>query len=206
MSENREPNSPSGQYGNWRQQPLVGGPGEGRGPGRTEGRQQPPGDEGPYIGPEGAVTREALEIGHEGDIVNTRPVYIFLTVVALIVGLSFVVTAVMQSVVSRAPIYIGLPQGGIVKRAVQPEDRDLPEGARARAIRTIERQELQAREQQNLENYAWTDKNTNAARVPIERAIDLLLQKGLPSRPNAGSPEPPRPAGSNSGRALDQNK
>ncbi len=206
MSENRGPNSPSGQHGNWRQQPLVGGPGEGRGKVRTEGRKQPPGDEGPYIGPEGAVSRESVEIGHEGDQVNTRPVYIFLTVVALIVGLSFVVTAVMQSVVAQGPIYIGLPQQGIVKRAVQPEDRELPEGARARAIRTIERQELQAREQQNLENYAWSDKNSNAARIPIERAIDLLLQKGLPSRPNAASPEQPKPVDSSSGRVIDQNK
>ena len=206
MSENRGPNSPSGQHGNWRQQPLVGGPGEGRGKRRTEGRQQPPGDEGPYIGPEGAVSRDALAIGHEGDRVNTRPVYIFLTVVALIVGLSFAVTAVMQSVVGQGPIYIGLPQDGIVKRAVEPEDRELPEGARARAIRTIERQELQAREQQNLENYAWSDKNTNAARVPIDRAIDLLLKKGLPSRPNPGAPEPPRPVDSSSGRVIDQNK
>lgn len=206
MSEKRDPNSPSGQYGNWRQQPLVGGPGEGRGRDRTEGRQQPPGDEGPYIGPEGAVSPEAVEIGHEGDAVSTRPVYIFLTVVALIVGISFVTTALMQSVVSRAPVYIGLPQEGIAKRAVQAEDRELPEGARARAIRTIERQELEAREQQNLENYAWSDKNSNAARIPIERAIDLLLKKGLPSRPNAASPEQPKPVDSSSGRVIDQNK
>ena len=206
MSENREPNSPSGQYGNWRQQPLVGGPGAGRGKGQPEGRQQPPGDEGPYIGPEGAVSRDAIETGHEDDRVNTRPIYMFITAVILLVTIAFVTTAVMQSVVSRAPIYLGPPQDGIAKRAVQPEDRDLPEGARARAIRTIERQELQLREQQNLENYSWTDKNSNAARIPIERAIDLLLQKGLPSRPDAVSPEQPKPVDSSSGRTIDQNK
>ena len=206
MSENRGPNTPSGQHGNWRQQPLVGGPGQGRGKGRTEGRQQPAGDEGPYIGPEGAVSPESVQIGHEGDHVNTRPVYIFLTVVALIVGLSFVVTAVMQSVVGQGPIYIGLPQEGIAKRAVQPEDRELPEGARARAIRNIELLERQALDKQNLENYSWADKNSNAARVPIDRAIDLFLQKGLPTRPNAGPPEQRSPVDSSSGRAIDQNK
>jgi hypothetical protein len=35
-------------------------------------------------------------------------------------------------------------------------------------------------QQQLLENYSWEDRNSGAVRLPIERAMDLLVQKGLP--------------------------
>ncbi len=38
--------------------------------------------------------------------------------------------------------------------------------------------------QQNdlLNNYGWVDKDAGVARIPIERAIELTAQKGLPHR------------------------
>jgi hypothetical protein len=42
-------------------------------------------------------------------------------------------------------------------------------------------QQLRAREDHILNSYAWVDKNAGTVRVPIDRAIDLLAAKGLPS-------------------------
>lgn len=37
-------------------------------------------------------------------------------------------------------------------------------------------------EQEILKSYGWVDKNAGVVRIPIERAMDRLLQKGLPLR------------------------
>ncbi len=44
-----------------------------------------------------------------------------------------------------------------------------------------ELQQLKAREDRILSTYAWVNKETGTVRVPIDRAIDILAAKGLPS-------------------------
>jgi len=62
-------------------------------------------------------------------------------------------------------------------------------------------QQLRAHEDHILNSYAWVDKNAGTVRVPINRAIDMLAAKGLPShnylddilagkKPAATSPPP----------------
>jgi hypothetical protein len=41
---------------------------------------------------------------------------------------------------------------------------------------------LRAQEEAVLETYAWIDKGRGTVRVPIERAMELLAQRGLPAR------------------------
>ena len=41
---------------------------------------------------------------------------------------------------------------------------------------------FRAREEAELNGYAWVDRTAGVARVPINRAMDLLLQKGVPVR------------------------
>jgi len=48
------------------------------------------------------------------------------------------------------------------------------------------RQELQeycSAEEEKLDTYAWIDKGAGLVRLPIDRAMDLILQRGLPTRP-----------------------
>jgi hypothetical protein len=40
-----------------------------------------------------------------------------------------------------------------------------------------------------LYSYGWIDKSAGVAHIPIQRAMDLVLQKGLPTRP-APAPTP----------------
>jgi hypothetical protein len=42
-------------------------------------------------------------------------------------------------------------------------------------------QQLKAREDHILNSYAWVDQKAGTVRVPIDRAIDMLAAKGLPS-------------------------
>jgi len=56
-----------------------------------------------------------------------------------------------------------------------------------------ELKDLNAREDQILSTYGWVNKQTGVVRVPIDRAIDLTLQHGLPVRPNAPAKENGKP-------------
>lgn len=39
-----------------------------------------------------------------------------------------------------------------------------------------------AADQSALNSYGWVDRNAGVVRIPIDRAIDLLAQRGLPAR------------------------
>lgn len=45
--------------------------------------------------------------------------------------------------------------------------------------------DLHAREDLLLENYSWVDQSQGKVRIPIERAMELIAQRGLPVAPNA---------------------
>lgn len=42
--------------------------------------------------------------------------------------------------------------------------------------------DLRARELDTLDHYSWVDKNAGIARIPIENAMKLTLERGLPAR------------------------
>jgi hypothetical protein len=44
---------------------------------------------------------------------------------------------------------------------------------------------LRRGEAEKLNSYGWVDKDGGVARIPIDRAMELLLQRGLPVRPEA---------------------
>lgn len=62
-------------------------------------------------------------------------------------------------------------------------------------------QRLRAEEDGILTSYAWVDKKAGFARIPIDRALEILVQRGLPPSkpmPPAAAPmtvQPPSPAG-----------
>lgn len=44
---------------------------------------------------------------------------------------------------------------------------------------------VRAEEDAALHSYAWIDPQSGLVRIPIDRAIDLLVERGLPARPQA---------------------
>ena len=45
--------------------------------------------------------------------------------------------------------------------------------------------QLHATENAVLTTYGWVDRQKGLVRIPIDRAMELLLQRGLPARPSA---------------------
>jgi len=50
--------------------------------------------------------------------------------------------------------------------------------------------DLHARENLLLENYSWIDQKSGKVRIPIERAMELIAQRGLPVAPAVQTPPP----------------
>jgi hypothetical protein len=65
--------------------------------------------------------------------------------------------------------------------------RSAPPEPRLQADPALDLEMLHARENAVLEHYAWVDKNAGTARVPVERAMELMLKKGFPARPAGGA-------------------
>jgi len=71
----------------------------------------------------------------------------------------------------------------------------------------VELEELKASEEAILDNYGWVDASKGIARVPVSVAIDMVLQKGLPSKPSvAGANGGYRsiPADASGGKTLEK--
>ena len=58
-------------------------------------------------------------------------------------------------------------------------------------------------EDERVYNYAWKDKQKGIVRIPVDKAIDLVLQKGLPARtgvPADNGAQPAAPSASEQAR------
>ena len=63
--------------------------------------------------------------------------------------------------------------------------QQFPPAPRVEEHPAVEIQELHAKEDSLLSTYGWTDKMAGVVRIPIDRAIDLELQRGFPVRKEA---------------------
>ena len=47
----------------------------------------------------------------------------------------------------------------------------------------MEMTDLRSQEDQLLTTYGWTNKNAGIVRIPIDRAMEMELQQGFPTKP-----------------------
>ncbi len=66
---------------------------------------------------------------------------------------------------------------GDIKKFPQP---------RLESDETTEINAFRMQEEQTLNSYGWVDQPAGVARIPIDRAMALLAQRGLPTKPQAG--------------------
>jgi hypothetical protein len=75
-------------------------------------------------------------------------------------------------------------QGGpMPKEMVNVDARRLPPMPRLQSAPISDLNDMRAAEDQILTGYGWVDQQHGVVRIPIERAIDLLAQRGIASRP-----------------------
>jgi hypothetical protein len=143
------------------------------------------------------VVPPSTAVGHETTDAEARPVIGFLVVL----GVVSIVTAGLMILFYN---YLERREAN-EKSARYPlaagRARPLPPPPRLQTYPFDDIKELRRAEAPRLERYEWVDKNAGIVRIPIERAIDLTAERGLPyrkeaaaapSEPNApSSPETP---------------
>lgn len=104
-----------------------------------------------------------------------------LVAIVLMWGLS---SALKKDIADRQP-----PPPVLAGARTQP----LPPAPRLQTNPPIALTELRERENAVLTSYAWVDREKGTARIPVDRAIDILAVKGLPVPPTATPGPPPAP-------------
>ena len=83
---------------------------------------------------------------------------------------------------------------GVVRSA--PEPRLQPNPAE-------EMKQLREDQRRQLYSFAWVDEASGVVRIPIDLAMKIVLEKGLPTRPDAAPPVQVRPSDASSGRPME---
>jgi hypothetical protein len=148
--------------------------------------------------------------GYERSDIGTRGVLYFLAGLAVAGLLAYFVVAGLYSYLEKrseaqqAPVSPLVTNAPADTRHIPPEyktdsestdyEKYLKEKFPAPQVETDERGQLidiRLKEEQTLSTYDYIDKTAGTVRIPIDRAIDLIAQRGLPVRTQAATAEAP---------------
>lgn len=116
---------------------------------------------------------------YEHQDVRPAGVFIFLAGLFVALGLTLVFLWWLFGVLAANRAAVG-PFPALKPNQVPPEPR-------LQSTPQIEIQQLRAHEDAVLETYGWVDKQKGIVRIPIDRAMDLLSERGLPARAGAAA-------------------
>ena len=122
---------------------------------------------------------------HEETDINVWAVGKFAVALVLVaVAAIFLLFGLIRYLLSRE----GGPPAGRSQVAANEPAKAFPQ-PQLQENEVLDLKAMRAAEDQVLNSYAWMDPEKGVVRIPIERAIDLLAERGLPSRPLAGEPK-----------------
>jgi hypothetical protein len=75
-------------------------------------------------------------------------------------------------------------------REVAPTDIEKFPQPRLESNERLEINDFRMQEEKTLNSYGWVDQQGGVMHIPIDRAMQLLAQRGLPTRPQAGTAPP----------------
>jgi hypothetical protein len=119
------------------------------------------------------------DTAHEESDINVRAIIWFVVVLATIV----IVTDVAMWGMFRLLAHYERKNDPAVSPLFIPAGRPLP----APGLQTepwTDLKKFRAEADQQLHSYGWVDEKSGVARIPIEKAKEMLLQKGIPVRPD----------------------
>jgi hypothetical protein len=135
--------------------------------------------------------------GFEREDMGARNVYAFLIALALI---GVLVHFVVKGMYGFMDSYDKAHQPPASPLATTAETAKIPQASisekfplpRLETNERLEIKDFRTQEEQTLNSYGWVDQQNGVVRIPIERAMQLLAERGLPTRPQVGT-VPPSP-------------
>lgn len=137
--------------------------------------------------------REPEEVAYEREDLSPRGIFAFLIGLAL---LAVMVHFILKGMYGYLDAYEKQHQPPLNPLVSQTEN-DSRKVSRADIARfpqprletneRLEINEFRLQEEKNLNSYDWIDQKAGTVRIPIDRAMQLLAERGLPTRPQAGA-------------------
>ena len=118
--------------------------------------------------------------GRLGDLYGQRNLFAIGLVITAIFSAGLVL-GIFQYMLHREG---GVPASRIESPA--QDARQLPPEPRLEETPMSDLQEMRAAEDQILHTYGWLDQPNGIVRLPIDRAMELIAQRGLPARKESG--------------------
>lgn len=128
------------------------------------------------------VSPAALKAGHEVSDANAGPLLKIGVAIAALVVISFVGIVVLHKVLAYyQPLLHDEPHPLSATRIeAMSEPRLEVDGPRLRLA-------LKTQEDGQLNGYTWLDQDQGKAQIPVTRAMDLLVNRGLPVKTGVGA-------------------
>ncbi len=121
--------------------------------------------------------QRSIRAGHETRDLPPRGLAMLGIAFLIVMALVLIVATGTEFVFARQ-LSLHLPQN--LQSAPIPT---LPPEPQLEAVPGQNMDALRAAEDQQLNTFGWVDKTAGTVHIPIDRAMELLLQRGLPSRP-----------------------
>jgi hypothetical protein len=125
---------------------------------------------------EAARDAEDRRRGHEVSEVQLRPLLISGLSLATLAGLSLLAMWLLFDYLTDRQAHLGVAPSPVF------EARQLPPEPRLQVSPQQDLRKALTNEMDVLHSYGWVDRQAGIVRIPIERAIDLLAERGLPAR------------------------
>ena len=133
--------------------------------------------------PHAGQNAESPDVRHETSDVNIRAIFGFgigLAITTVIVG--FGVWLLFQYFTAREARTV------FTEYPLAVQEPRLPPGPRLQTTPRQDMSDLRAREDELLNSYRWVDKDAGIVRIPIDRAMQLIVERGVPTRSESGPP------------------
>jgi hypothetical protein len=140
-------------------------------------------------GEQSKPSAESLRVGYDTTAVNVRGVALAGVGVIVMLALAMLV-AWWLSGLYQAPVQP-------VDAPFPPEQIEVPfpPQPRLQSNPTLDWQEQQERARTLLNSYEWLNREQGTVRIPVEQAIELLAEEGLPVRDNPAAGDDTAPEG-----------
>lgn len=123
---------------------------------------------------------ENHDVRYEKEDINERSTFWFgFWILALMVGVSFLVKPLYNLLVARG-VETQTPAAYVAE--TDPEALR-PPAPRLQARPEVELAEFQAQEDAILGSYDWVEKDRGVVRIPVEEAMRIVAERGMPTFP-----------------------
>ncbi len=113
---------------------------------------------------------------HERSDAKVKPLVIFLLAMGVAIVGSFIFNGLLFELFSqRAQSFDRVPS------PVKVAD-EIPAGPRLQVVPGLDLREMEAAEHDRLGSYGWVDEGGRVVHIPIERAMEVVVEQGLPAR------------------------